>query len=79
MISQFMKMMIGEEVKIYKLYVYTTTKEYFFSRRAIANKVKKSLEAEGEPYLELTPVDLDPKFFTHPSINKKEWITYGKD
>lgn len=72
-------------MRIYKLYVFSTTDEYYFTSKIVAKRVKKLLEntpplenkADSEN-VELSTVDVDPKFFTFPSIDKSKKVPYDK-
>jgi len=72
--------------KVQRLYVYSTAQEMYFTSKAVAKKVRKLIQAEEEPEnhvyeppeVELTTVDVDSKFFTHPSTDRKIKVPYPK-
>lgn len=79
-------------MKVYKLYVYATTQEFYFTRKAVAKRVLKTLTSEevdaGNGWIvydplnvEMTTLEVDPKFFLHPSSSVKirvPYVTPGK-
>lgn len=61
--------------KIYKLYVYSTTYELYFTSKKVANRVRRLLEDDGES-VEMNEIIVDPKFFNYPSTNKEAKVPY---
>lgn len=74
-------------MKIYKLYIHATTQELYFTSKAVAKRVLKVLSSGRDDTgngrvvydplnVEMTTLEVDPKFFLHPSTDVKIRVPY---